>query len=137
MLDPRIKLKSYYDKVVNGMVNGKISMETRYYVQCKLDEDVIEDYMKECGVTTREEIDWDNPVVAVGHLLHDPLYRHYILNGGPKHKQIVYDLMTPEMLDVYWNYVGDNGGRYCDLEDKKARKQCKKRYKHATKEHRI
>lgn len=133
MLDPRIKLRSYYQKVVNGMVNGKISMETRYYVQCKLDEDMIEDYMKECGVTTREEIDWNNPVVAVAHLLHDPLYREYIINGHPSKKQIVYDLMTPEMLDVYWNYVGEKGGKFCDLEDKKARKECKKRYKSETK----
>lgn len=137
MLDPRVKLKSFYDKCVQGMVDGKISWETRYYVQCKMDEDMIEDYMKECGVSTREQIDWNNPVVAVAHLLHDPLYRHYILNGGPKHKQIVYDLMTPEMLEVYWNYVGDSGGKFCDLEDKKARKRDKKNYKRATKEKHI
>ena len=127
-LDPRVKLRSYYDKCVNGMINGKISMETRYYVQAQLDKDMMADYMAECGVSTPEEVDYNNPVVAVAHLLHDPLYRHYIMHGTQKQKQIVYDLMTPEMLDVYFNYEMD-GARFCDLEDKKKRKADKKRYK--------
>lgn len=127
-LDPRVKLRSYYDKCVNGMINGKISIETRYYVQAQLDKEMLSDYMAECGVNTPEEIDYNNPVVAVAHLLHDPLYRHYILHGTEKQKQIVYDQMTPEMLDVYYNYEMD-GARFCDLEDKKKRKADKKRYK--------
>ena len=132
MLDPRVKLKSFYKKCVDGMINGKISMETRYYVQVQLDKDMMGEYCKECGVTDPKDIDWDNPVIAVAHLLHDPLYRHYIIKGSEKQKQYVYDMMTPEMLDVYWNYVGDNGGRFCDLETKKGRKDCKKRYKNKT-----
>lgn len=127
-LDPRVKLRSYYDKCVNEMVNGKISIETRYYIQAQLDKEMLSDYMAECGVNTPEEIDYNNPVVAVAHLLHDPLYRHYILHGTEKQKQIVYDQMTPEMLDVYYNYEKD-GARFCDLEDKKKRKADKKRYK--------
>ena len=127
-LDPRVKLRSWYDKCVNGMINGKISIETRYYVQAQLDKEMLSDYMAECGVNTPEEIDYNNPVVAVAHLLHDPLYRHYILHGTEKQKQIVYDQMTPEMLDVYFNYEKD-GARFCDLEDPKKRKADKKRYK--------
>lgn len=127
-LDPRVKLRSWYEKCVNGMINGTISMETRYYVQAQLDKDMMADYMAECGVSTPEEVDYNNPVVAVAHLLHDPLYRHYILHGTEKQKQIVYDQMTPEMLDVYFNYEMD-GARFCDLEDKKKRKADKKRYK--------
>lgn len=127
-LDPRVKLKSFYDKCINGMINGKISMETRYYVQAKLDNEMMADYMEECGVNTPEEVDYNNPVVAVAHLLHDPLYRHYIIHGSAEKKKIVYDLMTPEMLDIYFNYEMD-GGRFCDLEDKKKSKACKKRYK--------
>ena len=110
------------------MINGKISTETRYYVQAQLDKDMIADYMAECGAATPDEIDYNNPVIAVAHLLHDPLYRHYIMYGTKKQKQIVYDLMTPEMLDVYFNYEKD-GARFCDLEDKKKRKADKKRYK--------
>lgn len=129
VLDPRVKLKSFYNKCVDGMINGKISMETRYYVQSKLDQDMLSEYMRECGVDNPDDIDWNNPVVYVAHLLHDPLYRHYIIHGTKKQKQIVYDLMTPEQLDIYYNYVGDNGGRFCDLESRKGRKECKKRYK--------
>ena len=129
MLDPRVKLKSFYKKCVDGMVNGKISMETRLFVQSRMDQDMMDDYCKECGVTDPKDIDWGNPVVSVAHLLHDPLYRHYIIHGSKKQKQIVYDLMTPEELDVYFNYVGDNGGRFCDMETRKGRKECKKRYK--------
>ena len=81
-LDPRAKLKSYYDKCVNGMINGTISIETRYYVQQKLDKEMLDDYCKECGVTDVKDIDWNNPVIAVAHLLHDPLYRHYIIKGS-------------------------------------------------------
>ena len=51
------------------------------------------------------------------------------IHGNEKKKQIVYDLMTPEMLDVYWNYVDENGAMFCDLEDKKKRKADKKDYK--------
>ena len=136
-LDPRVKLKSWYDKCVNGMINGKISMETRYYVQQRLDQDMLEDYMKECGVSTPEEIDWTNPVVSVAHILHDPLYRHYIIKGSQKQKEIVYNLFTPEERDVYFNYVGDNGGKFCDLEDKKKAKADKKAYKMQQKNKRI
>lgn len=128
MLNPKARLKSYYEKCVNGMINGNISLETRAYVQAKLDADMMDDYMRECGVTSPDEVDYNNPVVAVAHLLHDPLYRHYIMHGTDKQKQKVYDLMTPEMLDVYWNYE-DNGARFCDMEDKKKRKQDKKRHK--------
>lgn len=127
-MDPRVKLKSFYNKCVDGMINGKISTETRYYVQAQLDKDMIDDYMEECGAATPDEIDYNHPVVAVAHLLHDPLYRHYIIHGTAKQKQKVYDLMTPEMLDVYFNYEM-NGARFCDLEDKKKRKADKKRYK--------
>lgn len=123
------KLSGYYQKCIDGMINGNISMATRASVQKRLDDDLIDDYCKECGVTDPALIDWDNPVVAVAHLLHDPLYRHYIIRGNAKQKQQVYDLMTPEMLDVYYNYVGDYGGKFCDLEDKHARKQDKKDYK--------
>lgn len=127
------KLSGYYQRCVEGMINGNISIQTRITVQNRLDEDMIEDYMKECGATTREEIDWDNPVIAVAHLLHDPLYRHYIIKGNARQKQIVYDLMTEEQLDVYWNYVGDHGGRFCDLEDRKKSKEDKKEYQKRTK----
>ena len=127
------KLSGFYQRCVDGMINGNISIQTRITVQNRLDEDMIEDYMKECGAETREDIDWDNPVIAVAHLLHDPLYRHYIIKGNARQKQIVYDLMTPEQLDVYYNYVGDNGGRFCDLESRKGRKECKKRYKKSKK----
>ena len=123
------KLSGYYQRCVDGMINGNISLQTRMTVQARLDEDMIDDYMKECGVQTREEIDWDNPVVAVAHLLHDPLYRHYIIHGNAKQKQIVYDQMSPEMLEVYWNYTGDYGGKFCDLENKTKRKEDKKEFK--------
>lgn len=127
------KLSGYYQRCIEGMINGNISMQTRMTVQARLDEDVIQDYMEECGAECREDIDWDNPVIAVAHLLHDPLYRHYIIKGGPRQKQTVYDLMTPEMLDVYWNYIDENGSKFCDLEDKAARKRNKKVYKERTK----
>lgn len=123
------KLSGFYQRCIDGMINGSISMQTRITVQNRLDEDMIEDYMKECGAATREEIDWDNPVIAVAHLLHDPLYRHYIIKGNARQKQIVYDLMSPEMLDVYWNYVGDYGGKFCDLESRSKSKEDKKEYK--------
>ena len=129
----KLKLKGLYGRCVDGMVNGRISMTTRYYVQAELDKEMMADYCKECGVDNPEDIDWNNPVVAVAHLLHDPLYRHYLIHGSSKQKQQVFDLMTPEMLDVYYNYVGDNGGRFCDLESKKGRKECKKRYKKGAK----
>ena len=111
------------------MINGNISMQTRITVQNRLDEDMIDDYMKECGAATREEIDWDNPVIAVAHLLHDPLYRHYIIKGNAKQKQIVYDLMSAEMLDTYWNYEDEHGSKFCDLESKSRQKENKKLYK--------
>lgn len=123
------RVSGFYKKCVEGMINGNISIQTRYKVQQMLDKDFLNDYMKECGANDINDIDWDNPVVAVAHLLHDPLYRHYIINGGPKHKKIVYDQMTPEMLDVYWNYEDEHGARFCDLEDKKKRKNDKKLYK--------
>lgn len=125
----KLKLKGLYGRCVDGMVNGSISIQTRYKVQAIQDEKMIDEYCKECGVTDPNDIDWDNPVVAVAHLLNDPLYRHYIIHGSSKQKQQVFDLMTPQMLDVYYNYVGDNGGRFCDLESRKGRKECKKRYK--------
>lgn len=104
-------------------------MQARITVQNRLDEDMLEDYMKECGAATREEIDWDNPVIAVAHLLHDPLYRHYIIKGNAKQKQIVYDLMTAEMLYIYWNYEDEHGSKFCDLESKSRQKENKKIYK--------
>ncbi len=128
-LGARAKLKGFYQKCVDGMINGHISAQTRYMVQKKLDEDFLTDYCQECGVNDVESIDWDNPVVAVAHLLHDPLYRHYIINGNDRQKQSVYDLMTEEMLDIYWNYEDEHGARFCDLEDKKKRKADKKLYK--------
>lgn len=123
------KLSGFYQRCVDGMINGNISMQTRITVQNRLDEDMIEDYMKECDAATREEIDWDNPVIAVAHLLHDPLYRHYIIKGNAKQKQIVYDLMSAEMLDTYWNYEDEHGSRFCDLESKSRQKENKKLYK--------
>ena len=123
------KLSGFYQRCVDGMINGNISMQTRITVQNRLDEDMIEDYMKECGAATREEIDWDNPVVAVAHLLHDPLMRHYIIHGNQKQKQYVYDLMSDEMLDIYWNYEDEHGSKFCDLESKSRQKENKKLYK--------
>ena len=132
LIGAKRKLSGYYQRCVEGMINGRITMQTRMTVQNRLDEDMIEDYMKECGATTKEEIDWDNPVIAVAHLLHDPLYRHYIMHGNAKQKQIVYDLMNEKMLDVYWNYE-DHGSRFCDLESKSKRKADKKEYKKRSK----
>lgn len=123
------KLSGYYQRCVDGMINGNIPMQARITVQNRLDEDMLDDYMKECGAATREEIDWDNPVIAVAHLLHDPLYRHYIIKGNAKQKQIVYDLMTAEMLDIYWNYEDEHGSKFCDLESKSRQKENKKLYK--------
>lgn len=123
------KLSGFYQRCIDGMINGSISMQTRITVQNRLDEDMIEDYMKECGAETREDIDWDNPVIAVAHLLHDPLYRHYIIKGNAKQKQIVYDLMSAEMLDTYWNYEDEHGSKFCDLESKSRQKENKKLYK--------
>lgn len=127
------KLSGFYQRCVDGMINGNISVQTRITVQNRLDEDMIDDYMKECGAETREEIDWDNPVIAVAHLLHDPLYRHYIIRGNARQKQIVYDLMTPEMVDTYWNYTDEHGSKFCDLEFRSARRRNKKVYKERTK----
>ena len=134
LLGAKRKLSGYYQKCVDGMINGRISMQTRMTVQTRLDEDMLEDYMKECGAATKEEIDWSNPVIAVAHLLHDPLYRHYIMHGNAKQKQVVYDEMTEEMLDIYWNYEDEHGSRFCDLESKSKRKADKKAWKKRRKE---
>lgn len=131
------KLSGYYQKCIDGAINGTIPMATRLKVQAMLDEDFYPDYCEECGVTQPSDIDWNNPKVAVAHLLHDPLYRHYIIHGNEKKKQIVYDLMTPEMLDVYWNYVDENGAMFCDLEDKKKRRHDKKDYKKRCKDEKL
>lgn len=128
-LGVRRKVKGFYQKCIDGMINGHISYQTRYKVQEMLDKDFLDEYCKECGVTDPNDIDWNNPIVAVAHLLHDPLYRHYILHGKDKQKQIVYNQMTPEMLNIYWNYEDEHGARFCDLEDKKKRKNDKKLYK--------
>lgn len=123
------KLSGFYQKCIDGMINGTVSTATRAKVQYDLDKDMWPEYCEHCGVTDPDKINWDDPVIAVGHLLHDPLYRHYIIKGPAKKRQIVYDLMTPEMLDAYFNYEDENGAKYCDLEDKHKRKHDKKLYK--------
>lgn len=123
------KLRNVYDRVADGMINGNISINYRYQVQAELDKMVLDDYMKECGVTDPSDIDWSNPVIAVAHLLHDPLFRHYIMHGSKSQKEIVYNLMTDEMKEIYWNYEDEHGSKFCDLESVGARKRCKRIYK--------
>ena len=38
------KLSGFYQRCIDGMINGSISMQTRITVQNRLDEDMLEDY---------------------------------------------------------------------------------------------
>lgn len=122
-------LKKAYQKFATEMMNGRISMAVRLQIQSMMDQKFIDDYMNICGVDSPDLIDWSNPHVAIMHLLNDPLNNHIIMHGTPEQKQSVYDQMTPEMLDVYWNFTDEHGSKYCDKEDHEARKRDKKLYK--------
>lgn len=69
-----------------------------------------------CGTDNPAEIDYNEPHVFIEHLLCDPVNMHKLRNA--KTRQEVYDLMPPEVLDVYLHEVDEHGARYCDLEHK-------------------
>lgn len=122
-------LKQAYRKFATSMMNGRVSMDVRMQIQSLMDDKFLDDYMAICQVDDRSKIDWSNPHVALMHLLNDPLNNHIIMHGSALQKQSVYEQMTPEMLDIYWNYTDEHGARYCDKEDAKARKRDKRMYK--------
>lgn len=86
--------------------------EVNYRVRAKY----INRWMELSGVDRPEEIDYNEPHVAIEWLLCDPVNLKLIRSRNPKDRQRVYDLMTPEMQDVYFNEVDEHGARYCDLE---------------------
>ena len=70
-----------------------------------------------CGVDNPNDIDYNEPHVAIEWLLCDPVNIKLIRSKKKEDKQIVYDQMTPEMLEIYFNEQSETGTRYCDLEN--------------------
>lgn len=70
-----------------------------------------------CGVDNPNDIDYNEPHVAIEYLLCDPVNIKLIRSKNKDDKQLVYSQMTEEMLYIYFNEQDPNTGtRYCDLE---------------------
>ena len=69
-----------------------------------------------CGTDNPAEIDYNEPHVFIEHLLCDPVNLHKLRDKKTRHE--IYEMMPPEVLDVYLHEVDENGTRYCDLETK-------------------
>lgn len=71
------------------------------------------DLMEICGVGEPSQIDHDNVHVKILWLMADPVNQR--LAHNPRYRQRLYDKMDDEMLDVWNNYVGDDGHTYQEL----------------------
>lgn len=69
------------------------------------------------SVNDEEPDDRDEIRKRVAFILSDVRNLMKLKSGDPAKKQEVYDLMTPEELDCYWNDE-TNGARFCDIEGK-------------------
>lgn len=76
----------------------------------------LERWMEISGADSPEGIDYNEPHIAIEFLLCDPVNLKLIRSKNIKDRQRVYDLMTSEQLDIYFNEVDEHGARYCDLE---------------------
>lgn len=88
-------------------------------------------WCKMCGVKWKRDIDYSNPMVHVEFMLCD--IRNQAMLAQPESRQMFYDMLTPEELDIYLNSVDDKGNRYADIETPETMVKLERDLKKATK----
>lgn len=101
-------IKSFGKDKLNDM-NDNVAFQVR--------AKFLEQWCDYCGVTDPNDIDYNEPHVAIEYLLCDPVNIKMIRSKNPDDKAKVYCQFTEEMLFIYFNEE-QNGVRYCDLETK-------------------
>ena len=74
------------------------------------------------------DIDYTEPHIHIEWLLCDPTYLSWVKKAKYRHKW--YELLTDEEVTVYLDYVGDDGGKYTDLEKDGMKKSISKALVH-------
>ena len=114
MLDT-IRLKA---KAIKEWERGKVEKmhdDVSFSVRAKY----LAQWCEYCGVDNPNDIDYNEPHVAIEYLLCDPVNIKLIRSKKQDDKQLVYSQMTEEMLDIYFNEQDPKTGtRYCDLESR-------------------
>lgn len=119
------KMKPHKREFIYCKVGKKESLRVGF--QYHLNESCYEEWMKYCNVNNVNDIDYNNPNVAVEFTLNDPYYRNICIYGSIEEKEsILYTLFDDEMKKLYFIDSGD-GVPYCCLE-KKDRGIGQKRY---------
>lgn len=112
MLDT-IRLKAKAIKEWKGEKIDKMHDDVSFRVRANY----LSQWCEYCGVQNPQDIDYNEPHVAIEYLLCDPVNIKLLRSKNDADKQLVYSQMTEEMLFIYFNEKDEKTGtRYCDLE---------------------